>query len=1226
MRSGFVSELLRLACLAAIAAAAAFLAAIALASPAAADPNSGGNGNRQTEKPWDTDNLRYSTYSARNFRVPFHEYAGYASFSFTENTTFQARAREACQSAIADGFFQTGGSVGAKNDFPVLSKTAGSWGDSETGSRSSGCGDFVAKQHQAATGTTGFYLDIAGNLRNGLPERSVGNYSRRSGSYTHWIDTAAGRAYAHGFARAAARDSRIPLEVRPYGRQAYTATRSSTRSPAAGYVGIASPSDGYLARTDNYRSRVAVPQPSGGRWLPVEAAIDPRNEGVVWEATGSWPVVHLSSASGARFLSSSQDIGGDSGTAFCPAGMHPRGQDGLHVIGGGTGRTLSAINTMGEVRNADRHWCRSDVRYKIDFKGQIHKKCDSNGRNPSATGTSECLPPAGVGDPRDGTFQAYGRINCYYTAIRLQVAADGSARCVYPHPLPQCTDPDSNRKRDWTRTELRYHTLGASFDANDDGSTSCDAKTPDTQGFNSAACVTVNLQIGENTPSGNSAAPGVAASHRTRTATQLTPAWDLGVAAGHSNTASPPRDTTGSDRDPSGCADGGESRGDHGAAGSAVRKNGQTSPPPASSLSSDSSHPPSGGGSSDVVSVYDGVRKNLAHRYASLIAENTCQVKKAEAEAYLQLLKNRARTFSGTLPTSFARRYRDTARRYEVEYRNYKNNLKDTSVHPSSYPASHPYPNGHYKAWYNTNRPLRIAYAEGKETAWANLKDAIETARVAHKTATDAAALVDYSSGSCVDHWDGEMERLEGLFSDTEDGGAGKAFFDAIKPFETAAKDTEDINRKPVISGSTKKPKATPAQTNTLLSRGQIVYGTETLCSNGGSPDEDGSCTKRNVCPVLASCPPTSTYTSTGNTFIPADQEGTHSAVKTTTIRYNGNSRTVSTSCTGLTARDYYPASAPGFLGASTIIIPFRWTGWNYSDCAHSEQNTRRISEIIGTPQSLPDPPSVKAVPAVSPPAQMSFDRLRVLLTYHPQSPARAGLEASLGSERSSAAVSLRLRAEYQNYVVPAQKVRDWRDAYVTAYLSANSAALADLGGDSPSAWRNLAWGYHDLGWWNYVEDPAVTYSDSSANPRDGTGCDIFQVSTAGKVSVRSSRLDYETSSYGNGNVYGPRSEGQRTCKIKRTRSPSLEMEYRGTGTSGTDTTKTGPFWHVNYQPDSSDGRHLLPAETEVFAVRAALADRPPVLCHTTFPAGGLLISNKAATGQTLYKAPPEAC
>ena len=127
-----------------LVAAAAITAIAVLSSPAAAK---GGGGNARTVKPWDTDNLSYSGYSARNFRVPFHEYAGYAAFSFTENMTFQARARDACQSVIADGFFQTGGSVGAKNDFPVLSKTGGSWGDSGTGSRSSGCGDFVTNQH-----------------------------------------------------------------------------------------------------------------------------------------------------------------------------------------------------------------------------------------------------------------------------------------------------------------------------------------------------------------------------------------------------------------------------------------------------------------------------------------------------------------------------------------------------------------------------------------------------------------------------------------------------------------------------------------------------------------------------------------------------------------------------------------------------------------------------------------------------------------------------------------------------------------------------------------------------------------------------------------------------------------------------------------------------------------------------------------------------------------------
>ena len=506
------------ACLAAAALAAAFLAAIALAAPAAAAPN-GGNGNFSTEKPWDTDNLAYGGYSARNFRVPFHEYAGYASFSFTDNTTFQARAREACQSAIADGFFQAGGSVGAKNDFPVLSKTAGSWGDAETGSRSSGCGDFVAKQHQAATGTSGFYLDIAGNLRNGLPERSVGNYNHRSGSYTHWTDTATGRAYAHGFARAAARDSRIPPAVRHYGRWAYSAAGSFTRTPAAGHVGIVSPSDGYLARTDNYMSRVAVPQPTGGRWLPAEAAIDSKNERVVWwEADGtahSWHVVHLSSAAGARFLPSSQDIGSDgSSAAFCPAGMHPRGQDGWYVIGASTGRSLSSLSTGPEARAADKYWCRSDVRYRLAYTAEEH------------TGHA---PPPGVTFADDGDiFFAFGRSGCFYTAMSMS-----SGKCEYAFPVPRCAD--NGTVRDFTETELNGHTIGAEFSLTDDGTAE---PPPPLASFTADLCVTASLEIYENRIAGGAAEPGVISSDRTLAVAAGRPAFDLDVTSPHPLTAS----------------------------------------------------------------------------------------------------------------------------------------------------------------------------------------------------------------------------------------------------------------------------------------------------------------------------------------------------------------------------------------------------------------------------------------------------------------------------------------------------------------------------------------------------------------------------------------------------------------------------------------------------------------------------------------------------------------
>ena len=190
-----------------LGAATAIAALAVLSSPAAAQ--NGGGGGFGTLKPWDTDNLAYGGYSARNFRVPFHEYGGYSAFVFSGDAVFQGRAREACQSAVADAFFQAGGSVGAKNDFPVLDKTASGWGDLTAGTRSGGCGVFVANQHLAVERSSavdggGFYLDIAGNLQSGLNGRVLRDYGLRTRSYTHWTASSGGRSYAHTFARTAA--------------------------------------------------------------------------------------------------------------------------------------------------------------------------------------------------------------------------------------------------------------------------------------------------------------------------------------------------------------------------------------------------------------------------------------------------------------------------------------------------------------------------------------------------------------------------------------------------------------------------------------------------------------------------------------------------------------------------------------------------------------------------------------------------------------------------------------------------------------------------------------------------------------------------------------------------------------------------------------------------------------------------------------------------------------
>ena len=68
------SKILRYTCLAAIAVAAAFIAAITFANPASADPN-GGRESGYPLKSWDTDNLAASGIGAKNYRIPFHNYS-----------------------------------------------------------------------------------------------------------------------------------------------------------------------------------------------------------------------------------------------------------------------------------------------------------------------------------------------------------------------------------------------------------------------------------------------------------------------------------------------------------------------------------------------------------------------------------------------------------------------------------------------------------------------------------------------------------------------------------------------------------------------------------------------------------------------------------------------------------------------------------------------------------------------------------------------------------------------------------------------------------------------------------------------------------------------------------------------------------------------------------------------------------------------------------------------
>ena len=115
MGFSWFAKIFRYVCLAVIAVAAAFGVAVILANPATADP-SGGGGGKPTTKPWDTDNLVYTqgtaSYSAENFRVPFHQYRGYRTAAGASPA-----AKEACApGGVADAFFQTDSGSSASHE------------------------------------------------------------------------------------------------------------------------------------------------------------------------------------------------------------------------------------------------------------------------------------------------------------------------------------------------------------------------------------------------------------------------------------------------------------------------------------------------------------------------------------------------------------------------------------------------------------------------------------------------------------------------------------------------------------------------------------------------------------------------------------------------------------------------------------------------------------------------------------------------------------------------------------------------------------------------------------------------------------------------------------------------------------------------------------------------------------------------------------------------------
>ena len=276
------SKIAKLFALALLGTATAIAAIAVLSSPATADQE--GGRDAVSLKSWDTDNLRYGSYSARNFRIPFHQYEGYldrapalpcvqyfnpnsfsgwsrlsaSSYDGTcpagselvrawcryerirdnavryekvENRTSRAcpllsgyyrgtlyglpagwhfcrsaryyvaadcgggvggqesggsrvyasrRSHLACQRAVADAFFQAGGSSGTSlefpvDDFPVIEHSASGWRTGGgTGERGEGCAEFARQQDRLASSMSangGWYLTADGVLKKNSGER-----------------------------------------------------------------------------------------------------------------------------------------------------------------------------------------------------------------------------------------------------------------------------------------------------------------------------------------------------------------------------------------------------------------------------------------------------------------------------------------------------------------------------------------------------------------------------------------------------------------------------------------------------------------------------------------------------------------------------------------------------------------------------------------------------------------------------------------------------------------------------------------------------------------------------------------------------------------------------------------------------------------------------------------------------------------------------------------------
>ena len=1186
-----------------------------------------------------------------------------------------------CQSAVADAFFQTGGATGAVNDFPVAKYGS----ESEvgtvtaTGNRDSGCVEFAKQQDrlQASVAATGHYLALEGgelvlkaNSGTDILDTRI-TAVRSAGVYGRWDQKGTGYEFAQ---------------------------RQNTSNRITGWVYPVVPADGYRGRVDT-RSVLRM----GGGLSSV--LVHPWNEATglgagqgSWACSGgtvarcvrrtlimfngiaSWAGGDHSLGSDTLFRVSQAPAAGavwgyrsvhlsppqDSGGQWCMQGWHPRGQDGAYAIGNSTGRTLSSINTETRLKAADAHWCRSDVRYTLKFTAQQHNTCGSNGR-------SACAGPPGVALPAVGSeFSSYGRKNCYKTMTGYD---EGTAECEHVFPLPECDpDPDNNSRADWREfTAAEVDNIGVAGEpllVKEGAYCGTNINPPDLAGFDADACVAVDVAVFENRPSGSNAEPGVDAADRTAAVSSSVAVYDLDISAPFPDTASPPKqdDPDLGPIDPSGCADGEEERTSHGtranvsdatlppasdqrkstsATADPASPNVSPYPLPSSSSSSNTAAPPS---DYDADNSYAGVRANIAHRYASAIAENTCAAKKEEAELVLAVLKARDASFLRWLDD-----YKTAADSNKVKFTDY------TAV-SAGYTGLSAY-------WAADIAAERTRAAGALKTAYGSLSDALVAAKTAYSASVASASVVAAASSSgCVAHYDAEIARLKKLFRDAEDvalkGGAS-----GIQEEENEVKNNAPKTwNRPVVETADSSIRYTAGRrTHAISDDGGKEESYD--CVGDGA---DRTCKTRTV----------TTYTCSGYSYT---RSGTSSG------SYSRKSRSVNDNGILVTT-----VTEPAITDSSPFSAAYSAPKNEYKSTDPASARTCSDQSISGTTQTqnensiTGDEGTVTAWPEIDTPAKSTsvytdaatpafmLEPSLLLGRYHPEHADRTGLKDPNQLTRANAAIALRTLsadnsqaartpADYASSAVPetqniptaaADTLRsvvetaavDYRKAYTDAYNRAYNRARADMGGagsQQQAVWRNFHWEYDQdsLVWGGYTQNTtADTRVDAETVIRGQAGCGLFSVAKDGTVSVSATRLDFETSSFGTGNSFAPRAADQRECKVKRTRTPRLTLRYEppvtasarpwracpstitaATRPCGTDShaDKRGDYYNTDFTPAVAGAEKFKlyptreatePGEAEIISVRLALADSPPVLCHTVLPSA-ILISNKAAAG-----------